>query len=130
MSLFTNKKKAQHIEVDNYGVIGDKFYKKDILRSVLLASTKSYELAKKKDIDLTYGLLGENILLNYNPYNLAVGTKIYIGSAVLEISQHCTICKSLSKIDNSLPKLLKKDRGVFAKVIKNGIISINDKIKI
>jgi len=35
----------------------------------------------------------------------------------------------LTKIDNKLPKLLKKDRGVFAKVLQIGTISQNDKVE-
>jgi MOSC domain-containing protein YiiM len=75
-------------------------------------------------------MLGENILIDYNPYDLPVGTKLEIGEVVLEISQHCTLCKSLTKVDNALPKLLKNDRGIFAKVVKSGNISLKDKIKI
>ncbi|HHB94584.1 MAG TPA: MOSC domain-containing protein, partial [Campylobacterales bacterium] len=87
-----------------------------------------YKMAKDKNIDLEYGLLGENLLIDYNPYSLTPKSQLLIGEVVLEIVQNCTICKSLTKIDNKLPKLLKDDRGVFAKVIKSGLISDGDKI--
>ena len=118
------------IEVTTEGVIGDKFYAKETDRSVLITSVESYQLATNKDIIIEYGELGENILINYNPYALPLGSQILIGEAILEITQNCTLCKSLSKIDNKLPKLLKDDRGVFAKVIKAGKISQNSHIKI
>ena len=111
------------IELDENGVVGDKFYAKDLNRSILISSIDSYLLAKNQGIDMEYGELGENIIINYNPYKLATGSKIKIGEVILEISQHCTLCKSLTKIDTKLPKLLKDDRGVFAKVIKSGSIS-------
>jgi MOSC domain-containing protein YiiM len=136
LKLFVSQKEIPYriekdtVSVDKNGVIGDKFYAKDIQRSVLIASITSYKLAEDKDIETKEGMLGENILIDYNPYDLSVGTKLEIGEVVLEISQHCTLCKSLTKVDNRLPKLLKDDRGIFAKVIKSGNISLRDKIKI
>jgi len=118
------------IDLDMGGVIDDKFYAKDLQRSVLISSIDSYLLAKDSDIDMDYGSLGENIVMDYNPYNLPTGSKIKIGEVVLEISQHCTLCKSLTKVDSKLPKLLKDDRGIFAKVIKSGTINKGDRVYI
>ena len=100
-----NRVEKDTISVDKNGVIGDKFYAKDTQRSVLVASIKSYKLAEDKGIDTKEGMLGENILIDYNTYDLPVGTKIEIGEVVLEIRKHCTLCKSLTKVDNALPKL-------------------------
>ncbi|NOZ90304.1 MAG: MOSC domain-containing protein [Epsilonproteobacteria bacterium] len=136
VSLFISDKelsrrvKQDYIEIDRGGIINDKFYDKDIDRSILITSIDSYKLAKNRDIDIKYGQLGENILIDYNPYHLPHGTQISIGEVILEISQHCTICKSLSKIDSKLPKLLKDDRGIFVKVIKSGFISQDDTVNI
>ena len=121
----TNK---EEITLDEKGVLKDKFYAKNPQRSVLITSTDSYSLSKENGIDMKYGELGENILINYSPYQLQIGTKIEIGDVVMEISQNCTLCKSLSKIDTKLPKLLKDDRGIFAKVIKSGSIKKGDSI--
>ena len=128
LELFISKKSVDRMLLDIKGVVNDKFYAKDIDRSVLISSIDSYKLAQDRDIELEYGELGENILIDYNPYRLKSGTKIKIGEAILEISQNCTLCKSLTKIDSKLPKLLKDDRGIFAKVIKAGEIKKRDKI--
>ncbi len=128
LSVFKSKQKADELLLDESGVVGDKFYAKDINRSVLLISQDSYDLAKKAGINPPSGSLGENILLSFNPYKLPLGTKIKIADVVLEISQNCTLCNSLSKVDAKLPKLLKNDRGIFAKVINGGVIKVNDKI--
>jgi MOSC domain-containing protein YiiM len=136
LALFISKKgnssreKKEKLYLDMGGVMDDKFYEKDIDRSVLISSLKSYDIAKKHNIELEYGVLGENIVVDYNLYTLAVGTKLKIGEALLEISQNCTLCKSLTKVDNKLPKILKNDRGVFTRVIKPGYISQNDSITI
>jgi MOSC domain-containing protein YiiM len=125
-----NKIIKNKIILDTYGVQDDKFYGKNQQRSVLIASTKSYKMAKKENIDIVYGDLGENILVDCEIYHLEIGSLVYINDVVLEISQQCTLCKSLSKLHKKLPKLLKNDRGIFAKVIKNGSISTNNNIYI
>ncbi len=130
LELFISKKSTNKILLDKSGIIGDKFYGKDINRSVLISTIESYKIAQDKNINLEYGLLGENILMDYNPYHLDTGKQIQIGEVILEISQICTLCKSLTKIDNKLPKLLKDDRGIFAKVIKAGEIKYRDKVYI
>jgi len=118
------------IDLELPGVAGDKFYDKDDTRSILITSKESYDLIKEYDIDMPYGYLGENILMDYNPYTLKMGTRLQIGSAVVEISQNCTICNHLSVLDKRIPKLLKNDRGIFAKVVTPGKISKNDDVYI
>ena len=116
------------VELDKKGVIDDKFYARDNERSVLFTSLESYGLAVQHNIHMPYGSLGENILIDYNPYDLAIGTQLQIGEVVLEITQNCTICNHLSLIDKKLPKLLCNDRGIFLKVIEIGFIEKGDKI--
>ncbi len=113
---------------DEKGVVNDKYYNKNIQRSVLITSYDSYKLAKYHGIDAPYSTLGENILIDYNPYHLKPGARLSIGDLLLEISQNCTLCKSLAKIDAKLPKILKDDRGIFAKVVNSGTIHKNDTI--
>lgn len=116
------------LNFDPKGILQDKFYNKDIQRSVLITSKDSYILTQKYNIDMPYGSLGENLLIDYNPYLLRKGSILQIGDIQLEISQNCTICEHLSIIDKRLPTLLEKDRGIFAKVIKEGQVRKEDKI--
>jgi len=118
------------LELELDGVCEDKFKGKDISRSILIVSQKSYEMAKQNNIKINNGELGENILVNFDPYSLKSGTKLYIGNAIVEISKKSTLCSSLSKVDNKLPKLLKDNRGIFAKVIEAGTINKNDIVEL
>ncbi len=113
---------------DVKGVIKDKYYNKDMERSVLIASLDSYKLAADAGVDVPYSALGENILMDYNPYHLEPGARLVFGDLILEISHKGTLCKSFAKIDSKLPKLLKDDRGMFAKVVSSGTIHKNDTI--
>ncbi len=134
LSLYISNKEMPHpvekkkINVDIKGIINDKHYNKDIERAILISSTASYALVKSHLIDIPYGILGENLLVDFNPYALPTGSQLKIGNAVLEISQNCTLCNHLSKIDKKLPKLLKNDRGIFGKVVQEGTISEGDAI--
>ena len=127
-SPLTGRKGMSELLFDIKGIIEDKHYDKNIERSVLIASLDSYKLVERNGIDISHGALGENLLLDYNPYSLESGSKLKIGNVVLEISQHCTLCKSLTKVDTKLPKLLKNDRGIFAKVVEAGNIKTGDDI--
>jgi MOSC domain-containing protein YiiM len=134
INLFISKKGFDHrtlkesISLTSEGVVEDKFYAKNIERSVLITSLDSYTLALKHNIKIPYGSLGENILIDYNPYKLPIGSKLEIGEVVLQISQNCTVCNHLSCIDKKLPKLLKNDRGIFARVLQEGTIKVDDQI--
>jgi len=117
------------LSLDSKGIITDKFYDKDIQRSILITSIESYKLLEEHNIAAEYGILGENLLTDFNPYHLTPGIKLQIGETVIvQISQYCTICNHLSSINEKVPTLLKKDRGIFATVITKGIISQGDNI--
>jgi len=124
----SSRLEKESFNLDPKGIIEDKYYDANINRSVLLTSEESYALAKSHNIVFPFGSLGENILMDYNPYHLNPGDQLRIGEVVLEISQNCTMCDHLSKIDEILPTLLKDDRGIFAKVIKGGVIKKEDQI--
>jgi MOSC domain-containing protein YiiM len=131
LDIFINSKNRENVsncDMDNKGIVNDKHYAKDLNRSILLTSIYSYDLAKNSQISMDIGLLGENILIDYNPYDLKEKDKIQIGEVVVEVTQKCTMCEHLSSIDKKLPKLLKNDRGIFVKVIQKGSIKIGDKL--
>ncbi len=138
LELFITKNDAQKtrqsvafVKVDNDGIVEDKFYAKNILRSILITATDSYKITKENNIELPWGSLGENIVTDINPYHLVCGDKLSIGKNILEITQNCTLCKGLTSVNPKLPKLLKDDRGIFVKVISGaGIINVGDEIKI
>jgi MOSC domain-containing protein YiiM len=119
----------EEISVDANGIQDDKFYAKDPQRAILITAIQSYELTKENNIEIEWGTLGENILIDISPYHLLPGQTLKIGETTLEITQNCTLCKGLSSVNSKLPKLLKNDRGIFAKVIGDtNTIRMNDKV--
>lgn len=106
----------------DFGIENDKFAGKKLDQTVMLVGLASYELAKKEGIKLEFGSLGENILLDFDPHEYKIGDRFYIGESIIEITQACTICNHLSVFGKELPKLLKHHRGLYCKIISNGII--------
>jgi len=136
LSLYISKKgsssplEKKELVIDQKGILDDKHYDTDTERSILITSIASYDILTQHQINTDYGILGENLLIDYNPYKLSVGTKLQIGSVILQMSQNCTLCKHLSKVDKRIPKLLKTDRGIFGKVVQGGKIKVGDDISL
>ena len=130
LAVYRSGQKRDVIILDRDGVIGDGHYGKNPERAVMLSSTRAYALAETNGIALMPGALEENILVDIDPYGLPIGTRIEIGEAVLRIAQYGTICKSLTRIDSKLPKLLKEKRGIFAQVVRAGRVRAGDPIRI
>jgi len=136
LSLFTvphdkEQVAADTLLVDTKGILGDKHYDKNNERAILITASDSYRLVERElGITLPKGYLGENLLVSESPYHLEPGTQLSIGETVLEITQGCTLCKHLATLDKRIPKLLKDDRGIFAKVVKEGEITSGEDIYI
>ena len=116
--------------IKDYGIKNDKFALKNLEQSVLIVPIDAYNITQKEGIELEYGSLGENILVNFNIMDLDIGTKLKIGDAILQITQKCTMCSHLAIFDKRVPKLVKNHRGVYCKILESGEILKDMKIEI
>ncbi|WP_022798993.1 MOSC domain-containing protein [Thermus islandicus] len=111
-----------------FGALGDRHAGKDPDRALLVAGLPAYEKAKGAGLSLPYGALGENLLLDLDPHALPPGARLRVGEALLELTQVCTVCQSLSRLDLRLPKLLYGGRGVYARVLQGGRVRVGDPV--
>ncbi len=116
--------------ISGFGIRNDKFAGQDENRSVMIVGIDSYNLAKKHDINLEFGSLGENILLDFDPHKYEIGTIFQIGNTKIQTTQNCTICNHLSVFHKRLPIIVKKCRGIYCKIIKNGRIEEGSLVKV
>ena len=116
--------------IKDYGIENDKFAGKKLEQTVMIVGLKSYEIASQNGINLEFGCLGENILLDFDPHSLEIGTNLVIEDSIIEITQVCTVCNHLAVFNENLPILLKGHRGVYCKIIKSGNISKDMLVKI
>ena len=113
----------------DFGIENDKFAGKKLDQTVMIVGIQSYEVARNNSITLEFGSLGENILLDFDPHIFEVGKQLSFGDSIIEITQICTVCNHLNIFDKKLPALLKSHRGLYCKIIKNGIIKENMIVK-
>ncbi len=113
--------------IKDYGIEDDKFADDDLDKTVMIIGQNSYDIAKQHGMDLEYGSYGENILFDFDPHLLQVGDVMQVGTATIEITQRCTICKHLSVFGAKLPKLIKNHRGLYCKIVQDGNIAKEDR---
>jgi len=125
------RQECETMEIDAQGILGDKYYGKNPNRTILITSEEaSYTMASAQGISIPYGSLGENIVIDINPYHLEAGQRMRIGETIVAVTQNCTLCSSLGKVDEKLPDLLKDDRGIFVRTVQGGKIKKGDTVTI
>ena len=115
------------LKVD-WGIVGDA-HAGNWHRQVSLLEKEKIEEVRKKGIDVAYGAFGENLIVNgIDLSSIQVGSLIHVGDCLLELTQigkechdHCAIYKAVG--DCIMPR-----EGVFAKVLKGGMIHPGDEI--
>lgn len=116
--------------IENYGLEGDAHAGSKRQVSLLSAERVS-EAEKRSGLTFEPGAFGENILATGIDFKtLPIGTLLKAGNVELEITQIGKKCHQGCAIQNSTGKCIMPVEGVFAKVIKGGLISIGDEIKI
>jgi len=123
--------KVNHLNlIFGFGIKDDKFAGRDEEKAVMVVGKFAYDLAKKNDIKLKLGSLGENILFDFNPHDYTIGTIFKVGNTILQITQYCTICNHLAVFDDDLPILLQDCRGLYCKILEGGEIYENSSVQL
>ena len=116
--------------VRGHGIVGDKFARKDLNQTVMIVGTTAYDIAEAGGVKIAPGSLGENILIDGDPHQWPVGTHLHIGSAIVELTEACTLCNHLSVFDRRLPKLVRHDRGVYCRIVSGGTVEAGDTVSV
>jgi len=126
-----NVKKTSVSEIvvtPGFGVVGDA-HAGSARQVSLLEWERVNEVAS--DMELKPGDFGENITTELSDLSLlSIGDRIQIGeSVILQISEIGKICHSPCSIGQRLGNCIMPQHGMFAKVLKGGIITPDDTIK-
>ena len=116
------------ILVEDKGVFNDAHFDKLTDRQVSLLAIEDIEYTNKKmNTNLKPGDFAENITTKgVELYNLEIGTKIYIGKTILEVSKIGKECHNGCDIKKLVGDCIMPKRGIFARVIKGGEITVED----
>ena len=129
ISLNISKKKGeQKIPVDaaelkpDHGIVGDA-HAGNWHRQISLLAEEDVDTMRGKGIELSPGDFAENITTRGIPLStLPVGTRLYLGSAVLEVTQIGKECHNGCAIFQTVGDCVMPRKGIFAKVINGGTI--------
>lgn len=114
--------------VENFGVEGDA-HGGDWHRQVSLLSMESIKKMIKKGLKVGPGDFAENITTEgIDLLSLPVGTKLKAGEALLEVSQIGKKCHAKCAIYEQAGDCVMPREGVFARVLKGGVVSAGDSI--
>ncbi len=124
----TNVQQATLIE--NYGIEGDT-HAGNWHRQISLLGIESIKKMREEGLNVRPGAFAENITTEFlNLPKLNIGDKITIGDSVLEITQIGKECHTKCAIYYQAGDCVMPREGIFARVLKGGIIKVDDDLKI
>src|SRR5262245_60096 len=117
--------------IADYGLAGDIHAGLDPNRQITLFASETLREIQTEGYlisaeNLSANLLIENIALNF----LKPGARLRIGETIIEIVEERRPCRSITKVDNRLPKRLYGQCGQFGRVIKSGVVQVGDEIEL
>jgi cyclic pyranopterin phosphate synthase len=116
---------------EDFGIIGDA-HAESGNRQVSLLAEESIEKIKAKGIEVKAGDFAENITTRgLDLLGLNIGNQLRIGrDAILEITQKGKECHTRCSIYYQAGDCVMPKEGVFAKVIKGGVIRPDDRLEV
>ncbi len=116
--------------LEGYGIEGDA-HGGNWHRQVSLLGLEKIEDFRKRGAKVEFGAFGENIVAEGIDFRrLPVGSWIGMGEAVLELTQIGKECHTHCAIYHSVGDCIMPREGVFARVLKGGIIRVGDRVEV
>ncbi|EKV56262.1 MOSC domain-containing protein [Brachyspira hampsonii 30446] len=114
--------------VEDKGVLNDAHFNKLKDRQVSLLAIEDIEYTNDKmQANLKPGDFAENITTkDIELYKLPIGTKMYIGDTIVEVSKIGKACHNGCDIKQLVGDCIMPKKGIFVRVVKGGEIKIED----
>jgi MOSC domain-containing protein YiiM len=115
---------------EDFGIINDAHAGSS--RQVSLLAEESIEKMRGKGLDISFGDFAENIVASgIDLKNLPITARIKIGNEViLEVTQIGKVCLSRCAIYYKTGDCIMPKEGIFAKVLKGGVIKVGDRLEV
>lgn len=114
--------------IEGWGIEGD-VHAGEWHRQLSLLSIESIEKMRKLGLNVRPGAFAENITIEgIDLLSLNVGSRLFIGDSIIEITQIGKECHSKCAIYYKAGDCVMPREGVFAKVVKGGMIKVNDEV--
>ena len=123
---------AEGLFKEDYGLSGDAHADCQTNRQVSLLATESIDKMRGRGLNLSPGDFAENITTEgIDLLHLPVGTRILVSDEViLEVTQIGKECHTACAIRRQVGQCIMPKEGVFARVVRGGLVKPGDKVKI
>ena len=128
----TRKEQVDHASLlEDHGIEGDA-HAGPWHRQVSFLSSESIQKAREQGLDVTFGDFAENIATSGIDWQkVPIGTKISLGDAAkVEITQIGKECHNRCAIYYMAGDCIMPREGIFARVLKGGVIHCGDSVQI
>jgi len=116
--------------LEDYGIEGDA-HAGGWHRQISLLAIESINKMREKGLKVNPGDFAENITTEGIDFSkIDIGTKIKVGEVILEISQKGKVCHERCAVYYQTGDCIMPKEGVFAKVLKGGIVYPGDSIEV
>ncbi|OEJ13045.1 molybdenum cofactor sulfurase [Brachyspira hampsonii] len=114
--------------VEDKGVLNDAHFNRLKDRQVSLLAIEDIEYTNNKmQTNLKPGDFAENITTkDIELYKLPIGTKMYIGDTIVEVSKIGKACHNGCDIKQLVGDCIMPKKGIFVRVVKGGEIKVED----
>ena len=117
--------------VAGHGLRGDSHAGRDPDRQVSLFASETLREIQNEGFEASAGSLSANLFTeNIDLDSLKPGARLRLGEAVIEIAEARRPCRSITKIDNRLPKRLFGQCGQVGRIIKSGVARVGEEVEI
>ena len=112
--------------VEGHGLEGCAHARAGTKRQVLFASAQHLD-----DLGVDYGAIKENFTVaGDDVHGWPIGQRVQVGEAEFEITMVCDPCERMEEIRTGLQEELEGRRGMLARVVKTGTVSVGDEIRL
>ena len=120
----------QGILKEDWGIEGDA-HAGDWHRQVSLLAMESIDKMRAKGLNVRPGSFAENITTkDIELYTLPVGTRMRLGTALVEVTQIGKVCHSHCAIYEQAGDCVMPREGIFVKVLDPGVVAAGDVVDI
>ncbi|HEU0172900.1 MAG TPA: MOSC domain-containing protein [Blastocatellia bacterium] len=117
--------------IADHGLRGDSHAGRDPDRQVSLFADETLREIQNEGFEVSAGCLRANLFTeNIDLDSLKPGSRIRIGEAIIEIAEARKPCRSITKIDNRLPKRLFGQCGQVGRIVKGGVARVGELVEV
>jgi MOSC domain-containing protein YiiM len=115
---------------EEHGIVGDAHIG-EWHRQVSLLALESIEKMQRLGLDVNPGDFAENITtMGIDLLSLPIGSRLALGETIIEVTQIGKECHTRCAIYNQAGDCVMPKEGIFARVLRGGVIKPGDGIKV